>query len=80
MICSDYRRPMASSLLCAALMAFPASASIPEAVKLAIFDFEFEDASAGDSPPARRRRRTRYTWRTSRVQCASCSSNRAAIT
>ena len=49
MIRLDYRRPMASSLLCAALMAFPASASIPEAVKLAIFDFEFEDASAGAS-------------------------------
>ena len=44
-----YRKSMAAALLCSALMAFAASASAPEAVKLAIFAFEFEDGSAGAS-------------------------------
>jgi hypothetical protein len=45
----DYRKFMAASLLCTALMAFPADASASGPVKLAIFDFEFEDMSAGAS-------------------------------
>jgi hypothetical protein len=41
---------MMASLLCAAaLMAFPAGASAADTVKLAIFDFEFEDMSAAAS-------------------------------
>jgi hypothetical protein len=48
--CFAYCKFMTASLLCAAaLMAFPAGAAWPEPVKLAIFDFEFEDMSAGAS-------------------------------
>jgi len=43
-----------ASLLCAALLAaFPAQAASPAPIKLAIFDFEFEDftdRSAGETP------------------------------
>jgi hypothetical protein len=43
-------RSIAAMLLCtAALVPFPAAATSPDPVKLAIFDFEFEDMSAAAS-------------------------------
>ena len=48
------RKSATASLLCAALLAaFPAEAASPSPIKLAIFDFEFEDftdRSAGETP------------------------------
>ena len=41
-------KPVAACLLCAAwFLAFSASAAVPTPIKLAIFDFELEDFSAG---------------------------------
>jgi len=49
-----WRKSATASLLCAALLAaFPAEAVSPVPIKLAIFDFEFEDfadRSAGETP------------------------------
>ena len=52
--CNAWCRSATASLLCAALLAaFPAEAASPAPIKLAIFDFEFEDftdRSAGETP------------------------------
>jgi hypothetical protein len=48
--CLVYPRSFAAMLLCVALLvSLPTAASTPDPVKLAIFDFEFEDMSAGAS-------------------------------
>jgi hypothetical protein len=47
------RKTLATFLLCAAaLMVQPAEAANPAPIKLAVFDFELEDFSAGGSPAA----------------------------
>jgi len=42
-------KPVATSLLCLALLWLPAGAAAPAPIKLAMFDFELDDVSAGAS-------------------------------